>query len=162
MNKQIAPTQPKPLAPKPNDDAQRRAALEKAMASLPQKALTAPGNSIEEMVGKIFAKGHVMKPGEATHVIGLLPNDKRDNFMRVAILYEKAKEMGKYGAPLIIDLAKRINMPLWLLVRICEALLQDNITQRVSAKRGNDAQRDIPPLNRRDHIEAALMAHSGG
>lgn len=158
MNKQLAPTQPMPAPRKVNE---RRHAIEKALTSLPSKALTVTGNSIEEIVQAIFNKGHDMKPGEATHVIGLLPNEKRDNFMRVAILYEKAKEMGKYGAPLIIDLAKRINMPLEMVVRICEALLQDDIARRVSTKRGNDANLDIPPLNRRDHIEAALMAHGG-
>ncbi len=158
MNKQIASTQPKPAPPKVNE---RRATIEKALDSLPSKALTVTGNSIEEVVSNIFAKGHEMKPGEATRVIGLLPNEKRDMLMRVALLYEKAEEMGKYGVKLQVDLAKKLGITLEALMHFCEPLIADDVARRVSQKRGNDSGLDVPAMTRRDHVEAALNAHGG-
>lgn len=160
MNPQIQTNQPKAVAPR-NDAAERRAAVVKAIDAMPDKQLKVTGDSIEEIVARIFYQGHEMKPGEATKVIGLLPNKVRDNLMRIGLLYEKAKEMGKHGAPLILDLAKQMGIELEMLVRICEAISLDRTTQALANKRGNDSHRDIPAMTRRDHVEAALNAHGG-
>lgn len=158
MNLQVKTNQPKAVAP-PTDD--RRETIANAIDAMPSKALKVTGDSIEEIVAKIFYQGHEMKPGEAMRVIGLLPNKGRDNMMRIAMLYEKAKEMGKHGAPLILDLAKRTGLELEMLVRICEALNSDRMVKTLANKRGNDSKRDIPAMTRRDHVEAALNAHGG-
>lgn len=160
MNLQVQTNHPKAVAPQ-NDALERRAAVVKAIDAMPDKQLKVTGDSIEEVVARIFYQGHDLKPGEATRVIGLLPNKARDHMMRIGLLYEKAKEMGKYGAPLIVDLAKRTGLELEMLVRICDALNSDRMVQTLASKRGNDSGRDIPAMSRRDHVEAALNAHGG-
>ena len=117
-------------------------------------------------------KNHEFKPLELSRLVAAHPNPKhRANMGILAKSYEYMKEgiggdsLGKHSQRFLggdhAKLAEKLYLSPEALEKFGEAAIMDDVAIALTKRRGNDSDLPIPEMTRRDHIEAAIDAHSG-
>lgn len=142
--------------------AARRAAIEsawaKAMAPRPAPRV-APGSSQLQIAGQVVRAEREPGVGGMTRVLYALPPQDRAAVQQAANWYAHERDLGRHGDTSRV--LKHFDVSEDVARKVVDGLEVDWVANELQKRRSGDGDKPLPPLTRRDYLDAAADAHAG-